>query len=729
MVKIRNKPAIKRDGSISLEEWLAHIHCDTPLIRSANLLARIAGEDHTNPYNQNCFLQGLEIAEEIVHLNLGEEVIAAALIFPAVEYANLSLDDIEEQLGTKVAQLIKNTQSLHVIGSLDAQSHKQIDAIRKMLLSMIKDVRVVMLKLAERVSVMRACHHLADKKRLRLAKETMAVYAPLASRLGAHLMKWQLEDISFAILEPESYKAIAKMLKERRIDREARVHTLTSQLNQFLRDTNIAGEVQGRAKHIYSIHRKMQRKKVDISEIYDAIALRILVPEVKDCYTLLSYVHDTWHPIKEEFDDYVANPKPNGYRSIHTAAHDEQGKTFEVQIRTFQMHEESEMGVAAHWAYKEGTQTSGYEEKIKWLRQLLEWQKEMSADEELPAELEKNVFEDRIYVFTPGGDVIDLPNGATPLDFAYHIHTDLGHRCRGAKVKNKLVPLTSQLQLGDVVEILTSKNAQPSRDWLIPQRGYLKSARARAKVLNWFKKQDFTHHIDDGRNILEREIKRLSLDPPNMDKLASELGYKQSDLMFAALGHGDLRLTQVINKLQNKLDINPIPTQEFYAIENKKFGKKYQGDIAIYGVGDLLTQIANCCKPVPGDPIIGYITQGHGVSIHHRDCKNITNLSDEYANRLIEVDWITETRSAYPVDIEVHAYDRPGLVSDVAQILANDKISIVRLITNINRKQHMATITVTIEICDLNDLGRIIDRFNQIPNVKSVKRKRANEEK
>src|SRR3990167_4193170 len=690
MVKTHKTTPLNQDGSVNIENWLQQIHNTSPLVKSACSLSQVAGEDRANHYARSCFLQSLEIAEHIARLKLGDEAIAAALVYPAYEYAGLSLEDIEEQLGSRVTKLVHSTHKLHDISSiqsLSSTSLKQIDNIRKMLLSMVQDVSVVIIKLAERLSIMRTCNHLSDIEKKRLANETMEVYAPLASRLGTNIIKWQLEDLSFAILDPDNYFTIAKNLSERRIDREERVQSLINHLNKFLEKTGIAGEIQGRAKHIYSIYRKMQRKKVGLEQIYDAIALRILVPTIEDCYTLLSYVHDTWKPIKEEF----------------------------------------EMGVAAHWMYKEGSAATGYEEKIKLLRQLLEWQKEVSDNKELPIELEKNVFEERIYVFTPNGEIIDMQPGSTPLDFAYHIHTDLGHRCRGAKIKGKLVPLTTALQLGDVVEILTDKTGAPSRDWLISQRGYLKTARARAKVHHWFKKQDLERHIEEGRNLLEKEIKRLNLEDPNLEKLALQLNYKDQDNMFAALGNGDLRFAQVIGALQKNLEIKSTSTQIFHATSKKPPSKKYHGDIAIYGVGDLLTHIANCCKPIPGDPIVGYITQGHGVSIHHRDCKNIINLDDHYNNKLIEVEWIETTQASYPVDIEIQAFDRAGLISDIAQILANDKINILNLNTVTNKKQHTAYITVTIEINDLADLSHILDKINQIPNINSVIRKRTYE--
>jgi len=417
MVKVRKTLPTTTDGGINIDEWLQSIKSHSALIRSACTLAQVAGEDFSIDFGLSCFNQSLEVAEKVADLNLGEDAIAAALVYPAAEYAGLSIEDIKSQLGSKVAALVSGVQQLHGISELQKTSssqHKQVDSIRKMLLSMVKDVRVVVIKLAEKLCMMRAIAHVSEASQRFLAKEVMDIYAPLASRLGIHEIKWELEDIAFGILEPETYKNIAKNLQERRIDREARVQLILSQLNIELKKVGVKADIHGRAKHIYSIYRKMHRKKVPFGEIYDALAFRVLVPKKDDCYPVLSIVHNLWKAIPEEFDDYVTSPKANGYQSIHTAVVTEDGKHFEVQIRTFQMHEESEMGVAAHWMYKEGGKASGYEEKIKWLRQLLDWQKELSEDSELPTELEKSLFEDRIYVFTPAGEIIDLQKAQRP---------------------------------------------------------------------------------------------------------------------------------------------------------------------------------------------------------------------------------------------------------------------------------------------------------------------------
>jgi GTP pyrophosphokinase len=723
MVKVRKNIPRLDDGDIDVETWLAALTPGQPidnLIRDAVFLSRITGEDITTPHNSNCFEESLEIAEIVARLNLGKDAIAAALVFNALEHAELTIEDISEQLGKETAALVVNIQAMQSITRLQAMGgEQQIDNIRKMLLAMVRDVRAVVIKLAERVCVMRALNHATELEQQRLAEQTAHIYAPLASRLGIYEIKWELEDLSFSILHSHLYKTLSAKLKERRLEREARVQLILSTLQKALSDRHIEGEVMGRAKHIYSIYRKMQRKNIDFEGIYDAIAVRVLVPTVDDCYKMLSFSHENWQPIPIEFDDYIATPKPNGYQSIHTALTDDDDKTFELQIRTFKMHEESEMGVAAHWMYKEGTKASGYEEKIKWLRQLLDWQTDLSDDSAFPVALERNIFEDRVYVFTPDGKILDLPNGSTPLDFAYHVHTDIGHRCRGAKINGHIKPLTYPLTLGDTVEILTTRHNKPSRDWIIPQRGYLKTPRARAKVLSWFKKQEHGKNVEHGREMLEKELQRLSLGEPNLEKLAHDLHKKNAESMLAGLGRGDLRLTQVLNRFSLEKKQPPIlnvpSTPKKQQIKNKN-------DISICGAGDLLTHVANCCHPVPGDDIIGYITQGHGVTVHRKDCKNAQHLAATNEQRMIEVDWANETKQQYPVNILVDAYDRPGLINDVSQILLNEKISIRAINSVFDAKKQMARISLTINIGNINELGKVLDRIHQLPNVCVVSR-------
>ncbi|MBU1559051.1 MAG: GTP diphosphokinase [Gammaproteobacteria bacterium] len=725
MTKTQKQLSSFADGSADIAQWIESLNIPPTgarLLHETCQLAYLTGGDHQTPYGDSCFLHGLETAEILNALHFDHETIAAAVMYPIIEFTDLSLDDLERPLGKPITSLIFGAQQISVIAQMqhNTRNTQQIDNIRKMLLAMVRDARVVVLKLADRLSIMRALRNQASYTRHTLAQETMDIYAPLANRLGLHAIKWELEDLSFFYLETEEYKKIAKKLAEKRMDRDAHVHSILATLTHALKAENIQAELKGRAKHIYSIKRKMLRKNVGFDEIYDAIAVRVLVETIENCYKALSIAHTLWTPIEKEFDDYIFVPKSNGYQSIHTAVTDQTGKHFEVQIRTFKMHEDSEMGVAAHWMYKEGkSKQTAYEEKIAWLRNLLEWQKELSHDEQLPEELEKNVFTDRVYVFTPLGDIIDLPAGATPLDFAYHIHTAVGHHCKGAKINGKIVPLTHPLQMGDRVEILTNKTSTPSRDWLAVKQGYLKTSAARAKVLSWFKKQDFEKHVAEGRATFEREVEHLKINSPNLSRIATRLNFKTPELMFASLGHGSLRLAQITNLISSEI---PLVEKKPLAIKSEIKTTKGSDYITVQGVGNLLSKIARCCKPLPGDPIIGYITQGHGVTIHHRDCENLKNLSEEYASRLVEVEWNEQSRKKYPIDIEIIATDHSHLLHEITTIFANEKINVTHFASTPDKKNMQIKITLTIELDHLELLPPLFAKIRQLPQVSEVKR-------
>ncbi len=584
MVAIKQKFSYLHDGDIDTDAWLQRIKA-TYHLDNINLLTKACLLAKTSP---SCIEQSLEIAEIILDLKLDQEAVAAAMIANSIQYTPLAIGTITEQLGDGVAKLIADLQQMNAIRNLQKNTNKtrnnvQIDLLRKMLLAMVSDIRVVLIKLAERTCIMRGIKNIALTERKRIAQETMDIYAPLANRLGIGQLKWELEDSAFRYINPEEYQTIAKFLAERRTDREKRIQTIITQLKEKIHATNIQAHISGRAKHIHSIYLKMLRKHVDYKNIYDSSAIRILVPKVDDCYNILSIVHSLWEHIPEEFDDYIAHPKSNGYRSIHTAIIDSDGKNLEIQIRTVDMHEESEHGVAAHWLYKENkTQQSGYETKITCLRQLLDWHKEIAAKDAKPNAL----LEDRVYVFTPAGDIVDLPKGATPLDFAYHIHSGLGHRCRGAKINGHIVPFAHALQTGDRVEIITAPNGTPSRDWLNKELGYLATARARAKVAQWFRHQDAEHEAVHATHVIQHH------------------------------------------------EVN----RHFTPVSSKK-GSVKNTYLQIAGTRDLLTRIAKCCNPIPGDPIIGYITQGRGVSIHKESCSNISHLASKNNNRFIQVSW------------------------------------------------------------------------------------------
>jgi len=593
---------------------------------------------------------------------------------------------------------------------------------------MVDDVRVALIKLAERTCAIRAVKEADEEKRQRVAREVFDIYAPLAHRLGIGHIKWELEDLSFRYLEPEQYKQIAKLLHERRLDREQYINDAMAHLRQELEATGIKADISGRAKHIYSIWRKMQRKGLQFSQIYDVRAVRVLVPEVRDCYTTLGIVHTLWRHIPKEFDDYIANPKENGYRSLHTAVLGPEGKVLEVQIRTHAMHEEAELGVCAHWRYKGTDVKSGsnhYEEKISWLRQVIEWHEELGDIGGLAEQLRVDIEPDRVYVFTPDGHAIDLPKGATPLDFAYRVHTEIGHNCRGAKINGRIVPLTYSLQTGEQVEIITSKHGTPSRDWLNPNLGYVTTSRARAKIVHWFKLQDRDQNVAAGKQLLERELARLALVGADFDKLAEKANLKTAEDLFAALGAGDVRLAHAVNLAQQLLEPER-GNEQLELIPRKAQGFKpgKRGDIQIQGVGNLLTQMAGCCQPLPGDPIVGYITLGRGVTIHRQDCPTALQQTAREPERMIQVSWGPVPVQTYPVEIVIKAYDRSGLLRDVTQVLLNEKLNVLAVNTRSNKEDNTASMSITVEIPGLDALGRLLARIGQLPNIIEARRHR-----
>ncbi len=539
MVTLKKKFQHLSDGTIDVANWLEqvrnHSHLpDTNLISHAAHLAQAATLGLTTFYGQPCIEQSLEMANILIEMKLDQDTIAAAIISVTLQHNTITLEKIEEELGQSVARLLGSIMKINVLNNLQqggARNKIQLDRLRKIFLAMVSDIRVVLIKLAERTCMMRRIKNINAVERKRIAQETMDIYAPLANRLGIGQLKWELEDTAFHYTDPETYKTIADFLSERRIDRESRIENIVQTLHDALSNAHIKAKVKGRPKHIYSIYLKALRKHVDYKDIYDYSAVRILVSKIEDCYTALSIAHTLFEDIPEEFDDYISNPKPNGYRSIHTAVHTADGKTLEIQIRTRDMHEEAEHGVAAHWIYKEHkTQQSGYEAKIAFLRQLLEWHKDI-ARQNTPADKNPDeIPDDTVYVLTPAGDIVDLPIGATPLDFAYYIHSDVGHRCRGAKISGHIVPLTYRLKTGDQVEIITTPHGTPSRDWLSKDAGYLHSSRARSKVATWFKQQEVTQYIEAGKNNLERELSRAKIVNPNIEKIAAHFNYKNDEL-------------------------------------------------------------------------------------------------------------------------------------------------------------------------------------------------------
>jgi GTP pyrophosphokinase len=728
MVSIKHKFTYLEEGDIDLESWLIKIKHDyhlnnTDVIEKAAKLAKQTSKGLTTFYGQPCIEQGLEMAEIILGLKLDEDAIAAAIMISTVRNTKPATEQIIEKINENVAKLIHGVQQMDSIHTLQQSAENprdqtQIDRFRKLLLAMVSDIRVVLIKLAERTCIMRGIKSINPEERKHIAEETMDVYAPLANRLGIGQLKWELEDIAFHYMDQVTYKNIAKFLAERRVDRENHIHDVIVSIKDKLIEAEIQADISGRAKHIYSIYSKAKRKSTDYEGIYDCSAVRILVPTLQDCYTALSIVHGRWEHIPKEFDDYITTPKPNGYRSIHTAVIGPDNKTFEIQIRTHSMHEEAERGVAAHWVYKEGkSKQSDYEAKIVFLRQLLDWHRDVAGDEnEKINPAYDEILSDRVYVFTPAGDILDLPAGATPLDCAYQIHSEIGNRCRGAKINRHIVPLTYILRTGDQVEILTNPNGTPSRDWLNSEFGYLNTSRAKAKVSHWFRQQDMDQHIESGRRAMEREFSRGNIHP-NLQKLAAHFQFKDEDNFLAALGRGNVKMSQVLHFVEiqhepGKQSLGPIITKKQ---ESKSAGMN------IAGISDLLTRIARCCKPIPGDTIVGFITQGRGVTIHKQSCNNMKHLDLGSNNRLIDVTWDAEHKGAYYVDLQIRAHARENLIKEVTTLLANAKINLVNFNSTTNRN-NMLIMILTVQIHALSQLKELINQVNHLSGVIEAKR-------
>lgn len=670
-------------------------------------------------------LVGQEMVEILHELNMDDETLQASLVFPYCQFHNLSDEDVAEQFGEPIQKLITGVRKMDAIKSLQPRKggktdESQIDNIRRMLLAMVEDVRAVLIKLAERICALQQIKKEDEETRVMVARECANIYAPLANRLGIGQLKWELEDLSFRYLHPETYKQIAGMLDEKRADREQYISDFVSQLQAELNQADIRAEVYGRPKHIFSIWKKMQKKHLNFTQLFDIRAVRIIAERLQDCYSALGVVHSMWKHIPHEFDDYIATPKPNGYQSIHTVVVGPEGKSVEIQIRTQQMHQDAELGVAAHWKYKEGvsTERSAYEEKINWLRKILAWQEEMAEAGDLVEELRSQVFDDRVYVFTPKGDVVDLPQGSTPLDFAYYIHSNVGHCCIGAKVGGRIVPFTYQLQTGDQVEVLTGKQPNPSRDWMHPGLGYVHSSRARAKIHTWFKKQDRDKNAHAGKEMLEQELNKLNIPLKEANKACERFNVQQLDDLYAAIGGGDVRIMQVVNYLQQ---LHAPPPEMDPRIRARKPSKKAAKDsIMVEGVGNLMSQLAKCCQPLPGDPIMGYITQGRGVSVHRENCEQLSHLLDQHPERQIEVHWANEISGGFQSNVVIHSVDRDGILRDITTVLANAKVGLVAVNSQSDEGDHTAKISLKLEVKDLDALSKIITQLQQIKGVTDV---------
>ena len=680
---------------------------------------RVSGE----PYVIHC----VEVARMLAELELDHQAVAAGLLHDVVEDTDWTVQDISRRFGEDVAQLVDGVTKLAHIDTMSKMGIRDIEAreaesLRKMFLAMAEDVRVVLIKLVDRLHNMRTLSSLSEERRERIARETLEIFAPLANRLGIWRIKWELEDLGLRYFDPASYHRISHLIAERRDEREAYITKVTAELDGHLRLEGIPAQVIGRPKHIYSIYRKMLRKGVDFDQIYDVRAVRVMVDTVAECYAALGVVHSLWTPIPGEFDDFIATPKDNMYQSLHTAVVGQEGRTLEVQIRTREMHLRADLGIAAHWRYKEGGKRDVvFENKVAWLRSLMDWRADVEDAREFVDTLKTEVLEDRVYVFTPKGQVLDLPAGSTPIDFAYYIHTEVGHRCRGARVNGRLVQLTHQLQNGDQVEIITAKRGGPSRDWLRPALGYVRSARSRQKIRRWFRQQNREENIAFGKDQLRRELKRLNLaDEVRHQDVAVLFEYEDVDDFYAAMGFGDISSQRVAARV-----LKDLRREEVFAEEEEPHVAVTAEGIRVKGVGDLYTQLAQCCRPNPDDPdpIIGYVTRGRGVTIHKWDCANIllrTNKGE--VERLIEVDWGSAEQRIYPVIIKVRAWDRDGLLRDIAAVIAEGGINMRGVNSTLPKSTNLVTLTATLEITTVSQLISILDKIERLPNVIEVSR-------
>ncbi|MBN2238166.1 MAG: bifunctional (p)ppGpp synthetase/guanosine-3',5'-bis(diphosphate) 3'-pyrophosphohydrolase [Dehalococcoidales bacterium] len=668
----------------------------------------------------------LQVAITLAELQMDTSTLAAALLHDVIENCGITSEQIIDKFGPEVAKLVDGVTKLGKITlqvpdeSIQRQNvsgtRQQAENLRKMLVAMAEDLRVVFIKLADRLHNMQTLDALDSEKQQRISRETAEVYAPLAHRLGIWELKWQLEDLSFRYLEPDKYHQVARLVSSRRKQREQFIENVKSILIREFERAGFKAEVSGRPKHIFSISQKMEKYAAmgkDFDDIHDLLALRVLVNTIPECYTALGIVHNLWHPLPEQFDDFIANPKTNGYQSLHTAVLCNGTTPLEVQIRTYEMHRVDEYGVASHWRYKEGDTTDvRFEEKISWLRQLVDWHRELSGAEEFLESVKTDIFNDQVFVYTPKGEIKDLPRGATPLDFAYRVHTDLGHRCIGAKVNGRLVPFNYQLKNGDVVDIMSTKGERgPSRDWLNPVLGYVNTSHAREKIRQWFKKQEKTENSERGRELLEKSMRQLGIPFADREKLQALFKYDSLEDFYVALGSGDITTHQIALKLADQEQQPKITTSTSHI-------KSPSSPVTVRGVDDLLTTLANCCHPVPGDQIIGYITRSRGITVHRRDCQNILN--EKETDRLISVEW-GDTDSLYPVQIKVEAMDRVGLMRDVSAIVAEEKINIAA-VSLTNNDDNTISIFFALEAANLAQLSRLLVRIEGIRGVTSAGR-------
>jgi len=667
----------------------------------------------------------LAALKALSRLSPDTDTITATLLLPVVLTNGELPTDLAGDLPEPVLSLLSQLTTLTHFGrTYLPDDSTRAEGLRRLLLALVADVRVVLIALAWQLARLQLADQLDEQTRREIARETRIIHAPLANRLGVWQLKWELEDQAFRYLEPQTFNNISRLVAERRTDREAFIAAFMAQLRKVTTEAGIKADVSGRVKHIYSIWRKMQRKGLDFHELFDVRAVRVLVNTVAECYSVLGLVHTHWQPVPGEFDDYITNPKANLYQSLHTAVSGTRGRVVEVQIRTHDMHRHAELGVAAHWRYKEGgPRDAALEKRIGLMRKLLEGIEQEDDDASLLESFQNVTSENRVYVLTPRGEVKDLAAGATPLDFAYLVHTEVGHRCRGARINGRIMPLTTELANGDRVEILTGKEPRPSRDWLSPRLGYIRTARARSKVRHWFKQANYEDNLAAGRQAVEAEFKRLDLDLTKLTRLLKTFNFQRIDDLLVAVGSGDLTAGQLAGALERLLAAEAPPPSTLQ-VHRKKPGKDSSADVRIEGVGNLLYQIARCCQPVPGDMIGGYITRGKGVSIHRQDCRQFMNLSGRQPERVIDVRWADRASGSYPARILIEAWDRRELIRDIGTLLASDNVNVTAMNARHTEKEDKVTIELTVQVDDFDQLAGLLGRMQSIANVTSARRVR-----
>ncbi|EFI83585.1 GTP diphosphokinase [Listeria grayi DSM 20601] len=709
------------------------------IVEKAYTFARDAHKEQFRKSGEPYIIHPIQVAGILAELRMDPSTVASGFLHDVVEDTPVTLDDLKAEFGEEVAMLVDGVTKL---GKIKYKSHEeqQAENHRKMFIAMAQDIRVILIKLADRLHNMRTLKHLPTQKQRRIANETLEIFAPLAHRLGISRVKWELEDTALRYLNPQQYYRIVHLMRQKRDERERYLQDVIDGVNDNLEELNIQADITGRPKHIYSIYRKMSIQQKQFNEIYDLLAVRIIVSSIKDCYAVLGIIHTRWKPMPGRFKDYIAMPKSNMYQSIHTTVIGPQGEPLEVQIRTTEMHQIAEYGVAAHWAYKEGkvvNAKTSFDNKMTWFREILEYQNEADNAEDFMESLKLDLFSDVVYVFTPKGDVYELPNGSVPLDFAYRIHTEIGNKTIGAKVNGKIVTLDYQLKTGDIIDILTSKHSYgPSRDWL----KLVKTSQARNKIKQFFKRQTKEENVEKGRDAVEKELRQSGYDPkeyltnPHLEQVAAKLNFSHEDDLFAAVGYNGLTPVQVANRLTEKERREREAEQETEKLltqfenkvsnseaNNEKLKIKHNAGVVVQGVGNLLIRLSRCCNPVPGDEIIGYITKGRGISIHRKDCPNVQSIEEE---RLIEVEWEAadlQAKNDYNVDIEVYGYNRNGLLNEILQVVN----SLTSNINGVNAKvdqNKMATLVLTLQIHNINHLQRVVDKIKQIPDIYAVRR-------